>query len=139
MPVIAFNVDRILAEKNSQIIKNIKVENNMRINNISLVPKRDNILKFDFEFTTEYKPDIGNMKINGNLIFRDEGKKIKEILDIWRKSKKLDKDIMTSITNFILIKCNVRALGLAEQVNLPPHIQLPMIQISSKTKGDYIG
>ena len=52
MPVIAFNVDRILAEKNSQVINGIKVENNMRINNISLVPKRSNIIKFDFEFTT---------------------------------------------------------------------------------------
>ncbi len=139
MPVIAFNLERLLAEKNSPVNKNIKVENNMKITSVSLIPKRDNLLKFDFEFTTEYKPDIGNLKINGHLIFREENKKIKEILDTWRKNKKLNKEVMTLISNFILIKCNIKALGLSEQINLPPHIRLPMIQIETKEKGDYIG
>ena len=141
MPVIAFNIDRILAEKISQVTKDTKVENNMKINDVGIIPKRGNILKFDFEFTTEYKKDVGNLKINGNLLYSDNEKKIKETLDSWRKSKKLDKEIMTSITNFILIKCNVKALMLSEQVNLPPHIRLPMLEIESKkaTKGDYIG
>jgi|SRR3989344_4813882 len=141
MPVIAFNIDRMLAEKISQVTKDTKVENNMRINDVGIVPRRGNIIKFDFEFTTEYKKDVGNLKINGNLLYSDDEKKIKDILDIWRKTKRVDKDIMTSITNFILIKCNVKALMLSELVNLPPHIRLPMLDTGPKKveKGDYIG
>ena len=139
MPVISFNIERLLAEKNSQVTKDTKVENNMRINNVSLVPQRGNILKFEFEFTTEYKPDVGNLKINGHLLYTEEDKKIKEIIDVWRKSKKLSKEVMASITNFILIKCNIRALDLSEQINLPPHIKLPMLDITPKKKESYIG
>ena len=142
MPVISFDIDRLLAERIAQVTKDIKVENNMKLSNVSLVPKRDNLLKFEFEFTTEYKQDVGNMKINGHLLFREETKKIKEIMDTWTKTKKLDKELMTLITNFILIKCNIKALELSQQVNLLPHIRLPLVELSSPTKGekgDYIG
>jgi hypothetical protein len=63
-------------------------------------------------------------------------------MDTWTKTKKLDKELMTLITNFILIKCNIKALELSQQVNLPPHIRLPLVELSSPTKGekgDYIG
>jgi|TARA_Y100000310_G_scaffold159627_1_gene159313 hypothetical protein len=136
MPVIAFNIESIFAEKNKPVTKETKIENNMTIKDISSLTNKT-LAKFNFEFATEYQPEIGNLRVNGHLVFRDEDKKIKEILDIWNKTKKIHKDLMNDITNFILVKCNIKALELSQQVNLPPHIKLPMVQL--ETKKDYIG
>ena len=62
----------------------------------------------------------------------DDSKKVKQILDDWKKDKRLPKDIMTGILNTILNRSNVQALILSQDVNLPPPIQLPKVQIEQK-------
>ena len=54
--------------------------------------------------------------------------KIKEYLSSWEKDKSIPTDIMSQILNTILFKCNVKALNLSQEVNLPPHIQLPRVK-----------
>ena len=58
--------------------------------------------------------------------------KVKEVLDGWKKDKKLPKEIMTTILNSVLTKCNIQALILSEQINLPPPIPLPKLQVGQK-------
>ena len=57
----------------------------------------------------------------------DEGK-TKLILDGWKKDKQLPKDLAPKILNTILAKCNIKALNLTQEVNLPPHIRLPILK-----------
>ena len=46
----------------------------------------------------------------------------------WKKNKAVPKDTMNEILNVILMRCNVEALILSRDVNLPPPIPLPKIQ-----------
>ena len=39
---------------------------------------------------------------------------------------------MVGLVNMILMKCNIRALGLSQEINLPPHLNLP--KVNSQTK-----
>ena len=86
-------------------------------------------MKFHFEFVANYEPKLGVMSMNGFLTFFDKPEKIKEIVDGWKKDKKVPKDIMSTVLNTVLSRCNVEALIFAREVNLPPPIPLPKIAV----------
>ena len=70
----------------------------------------------------------GQIFLGGHILVMEESPKVKQILEDWKKDKKLPKELMSQILNTILAKCNIKALGLTQEVNLPPHIKLPMLK-----------
>ena len=133
MTIVGFNFTKIEAEKKDLIKGKININNNVSINKVeekdlSLGNQKQKVLKFTFEFLAKYDPDAGAIILTGDVLFMDDTKKIKEILDGWKKDKKLPKEIMPNILNTIMSKCNIQALILSEQINLPPPIPLPKLQ-----------
>ena len=97
------------------------------------------VLRFVFEFASKYEPNVGSVLIEGDLLYMEDSKKAKEIINSWKKDKKIDKELMTGLLNTILTRCNVQALIMSQQVNLPPPIPLPKVQISASQDKNYIG
>ena len=64
----------------------------------------------------------------------ESSKKVSEVMDRWKKEKKLDQELMTKILNSVLMKCNVQALILSQDLNLPPPIPLPKINVNKPGK-----
>jgi hypothetical protein len=133
MTIVGFNFTKIEAERKEGIKGKINVNNNVAIKEveekkISLANDKQKVLSFTFEFTAKYDPNIGSIKFVGNVLFMEETKKAKELLDGWKKDKKLPKEIMPIILNTVLNKCNIQALILSEQINLPPPIPMPKLQ-----------
>jgi len=133
MTIVGFNFTKIEAEKKDAIKGKINVNNNVTIKEvaekkISLANDKQKVLSFTFEFTAKYDPEIGSIKFVGDVLLMEETKKTKELLDGWKKDKKLPKEIMPVILNTVLNKCNIQALILSEQINLPPPIPLPKLQ-----------
>ncbi len=144
MPFIGFNFDKIEALKNVDEIKgNVNVKNALNILDVKLqevtVDKKQEVLKFIFEFKLDYEPKIGSISLTGNMMYLDDQKKLKEIIQGWKKDKKLPPDIMKGLFNTVLIKANIKALNLAQDINLPPHLPLPKLQQQSKDYSEYIG
>ena len=142
MTIVGFDFTRIDAEKKGFVKGKININNNVTIKNVeeqnlNLGKEKQNALKFVFEFIAKYDPSIGSIKLEGNVIYMAEQKKIKEILDGWKKDKKLPKDISTGILNTVLTRCNIQSLILSQNINLPPPIPLPKVQ-AGEEKG-YIG
>ena len=137
MTIVGFNFTKLGAEKKDMAKGEINVSNNVAIDNvdekkISLANDKQKVLAFTFSFTSKYEPDIGSINFRGDILWMEETKKAKEILDGWKKDRKLPKEIMTGILNTILNKCNIQALILSEQINLPPPIPLPKLQPAQK-------
>jgi len=132
MPIVGFNFDRIGAKKDNKIAGKLQIKNNVEIKEIEQeklsISSSEDVLKFKFEFKSTYEPGIGAIQINGHVIYMDEPKKVEEIQKFWKKNKGLEKDIAQPIINTILAKCNIKALELSQDVNLPPHIRLPLIK-----------
>lgn len=132
MPVVGFNFKKILSEKKNPIRGKLKINNNLKIVSIDqeteTISKSDELLKFEFMFSINYDPEVGYTEIEGNLVYMDEPDKIKQILNDWKKDKKLSKEISTVVFNTILARTNIKALTLAQDVNLPPHFRLPLIK-----------
>ena len=135
MTIVGFNFTKINAEKKGVPKGKININNNVSIKNVeekklSLSNDKQKVLSFNFEFLAKYDPNVGSISINGDVLFMDETKKAKEVMDGWKKDKKLPKEIMPGILNTVLNKCNIQALILSEQINLPPPIPLPKLQVA---------
>ena len=133
MTIVGFNFTKIEAEKKEMIKGKININNNVNINQVeekdlSLGNQKQKVLTFNFEFIAKYDPNIGSIKFTGEVLFMGDAKQTKEILDGWKKNKKLPKEVMPNILNTIMSKCNIQALILSEQINLPPPIPLPKLQ-----------
>lgn len=132
MPIVGFNFDKIMIEKNNKIAGKLQIKNDLSITTLEQeklnITGSDEVLKFNFKFTVNYEPKIGKIDLEGNVLYMEEPKKSKEILDGWKKDKKLPKELGPQILNTILARCNIKALNLTQEVNLPPHIRLPILK-----------
>ena len=85
-------------------------------------------LKVEFDFSSTYEPDLGNISIYANVLSLETKEEAEKILKEWKDKKKLPEPFMRQTFNFMLRRCNIKALVLAEDLNLPSPIQLPKLQ-----------
>jgi len=133
MTIVGFNFTKLEAEKKDMVKGKININNNVSIKNveekkISLANEKQKVINFNFEFLAKYDPDVGSIKFTGEVLYMDTSSKVKEILDGWKKDKKLPKELMPIILNTVLNKCNIQALIISDQINLPPPIPMPKLQ-----------
>jgi len=134
MPVVGLQFSKIVVEKFGPVKGKVQVNNNVALKDVektelTIGPVKHGALKFHFEFVANYEPKIANMTMNGFLTFFEKPEKVKEIVDGWKKDKKIPKDVMSSVLNTVLSRCNVEAILFAREVNLPPPIPLPKVTV----------
>ncbi|MFH0752841.1 MAG: hypothetical protein V1914_04585 [archaeon] len=148
MPIIGFAFDKILVEnkitekgENAQ-----KVETHIVVSDIKEekagINTKDALLRLDFLFELVYDPKVADMLLGGHVDYVGPEKEVKKMLADWKKDKRnLDFESVRTILNLVLIKCNIKALELSQQVNLPPHLAMPLMGKQEAKKGaeQYIG
>ena len=145
MPIIGFHFDKIEAENKHGTIKSLSIKPNIDIKTVSkkstiIGNEEKDTIKISFEYKIEYQ-ELGYINFEGTIIYLTSKEETDKILKLWDKEKKLPKTILTPILNLILIKSNIKALNLSQDINLPPHIKLPYLiskEIKNKEK-NYIG
>ena len=146
MPFVGFSFDKIEASRNMDEVKgNINVHHTLNIVDVKKeeinLEKKQDVLKFIFEFKLDYSPNVGLINLKGSMSYVEDPKKIKDILQEWKKNKKLPQEIMQSLFNTVLARANIKALSLSQDVNLPPHLPLPKVEqkVDNKKYNEYIG
>lgn len=134
MVIVSFTFTKLLAEKKEGKNEKISINNNVSIVNVEehslpIGSQKQDSLKISFLFTTQYDPGFGSIELHGNLIYLGESKQLKEILTNWEKNKKLSADMMTEILTSVLGKCNIQALVMSRDVQLPPPVPLPRVNV----------
>ncbi len=134
--IINFRLNKIAIEKKSIPKGPIEAKNNLKVigieeESISSLTK-EKALNIQFIFKVMYEPKVAEVEMQGSVTFMNDAKAIKEMLDNWQKNKKIKQEIAVPIFNHILSKCNVKALGLEEDVELPFHVPIPRV----KTKAE---
>jgi len=137
MTIVGFNFTKILAEKTQDIGGKISISNNVSIKgveeaNLHLGKAGQNALRFAFEFTSKYDPKVGNILLEGNVLYVGEQKKIKEISGSWKKDKKIPNDVVKDVLTVVLNKCNIEALILSRDINMPSPVPLPKVEAGKK-------
>ena len=77
---------------------------------------------------SKYEPKVAEMKFEGEVLYIANKKQAEEIMKGWKKDKSIPKEMMAPILNTALTKCNIQALFLSQQVNLPPPVPLPKLK-----------
>lgn len=132
MAILNFGFTKILVEKKGKLSKQIKIKSGMNIVDVSesemidATKQKAFLIKFAFE--TAYEPKLGSILLEGELLYLADVDTAKTIADAWKKNKNLPKDVALKVFNKILHNCNVEALMLSREINLPSPIQLPKIK-----------
>ncbi len=133
MPILGINFTKINAERKGALEGKINISNNILVTDVK---KHDfklsgqESVRIEFKFTADYNPNIGSIVIEGETIIVDQPKKLEEVLNQWKKDKKLPDDVLAQVMNNLLTKCNVEALVVGREVGLPPTLNMPKVKIT---------
>lgn len=124
--------EKISIEKKKDVVGNIEAKNNVKITEITeqpvdIIGEKQPLVSIKFTFSINYEPDIATLEIAGKVLDMVTEKEKKAILDLWKKEERLEPAYATTIMNTILTKCNIKALVLGAEVNLPSHIPMPRL------------
>ena len=133
MTVISFNFTKISAERNEGIKGKLNISNNVSIKDVKsfdlkLGKNKEKALKLEFLFEAKYDPNIGNISLGGEIVYMGTADKVKNIESEWKKNKKLPNDVVEEVMSNILSKCNIEALIMSREINLPAPIPLPKVK-----------
>ena len=133
MPILGLNFDSIHAEKKKELKPPLKINTDVEIVSINkeesfFSNKDEAVLRFNFEFSLIFDPkDVAELKLKGHIHFLAKAKDNDKVLATWKKDKKLPPELARQLVNMILLKANIKALLVGQEVGLPPHIRMPLI------------
>ena len=129
MRIIGFNLTKILAERQEEDGQGIRVDQNIDIKDIKeeKIPITNNkALKIKFTLTVTYSKDFGKIEFEGSIMTLPDEGEFKSIMDSW-KDKKIPENMRLGIFNFIMVKCNIKALYLEDEMGMPLHVPMPRL------------
>jgi len=136
MAIFGFNLNKILIEKEEgKKLEKVEVSTRIKVTSIKKedveIAKGKDVLKLSFDFGLDYKPDLAVIEFKGHVLILEEPAEAKKILEEWKKEKMND-NLKIAVYNIIWEKCNVKALELEEDFNLPHHIPLGRVSLDKK-------
>lgn len=144
MRIIGFNFRKISAERKKEIKGKLEIKTHMDIEKIEKekLEIAGEVLRFSFVYEIDYNPNHAKISFEGIVLMKSDKKEdTDKILEEWKKNKVPD-DIKLLVFNFVMTKCNLKALQLEEEFSLPPHIPLPKLtpkDTTSNNQANYAG
>ena len=144
MPIVGFNYNKIDVNKTDKVVAKMNIKSDVQITDIKeeKLPTgktKTEGLRFDFTYNVNYEPKIGSINLSGFIYYLDDPKIIKNVAKGWKKDKSIPDNVTLEIINAVLFKSTIKALAMAQEVNLPPHLPvIPKANPKAKSK-DYIG
>ena len=129
MKIIGFNLTKILVEKKETQEGKIQISQNIDIKDLikdKILISNEEILNLKFHFVIDYSNNLGNIEFDGFLVILPEKNELKEFLKSW-KDRKIPDELRVPLFNFIMSKCNIKALTLEDEIGLPFHIPMPRV------------
>jgi hypothetical protein len=150
MPVISFHFEKFQAEKKKDLEAPMKIDVGTKITEVKEEDVNLNggnvqkVLRFFYEHNIDYNPDQASISISGNLVYYAPLAEVDEVLKEWKKSKKMSAEVTRVVLNTVLLRCQIKALMISQDLGLPPHIRLPLINTKSeamkkRTVAEYTG
>ena len=93
---------------------------------------KEKALSVDFDFVTEYDPNIGSIRMSGEVIYASEGST--QIVKKWKSKKELPEDMRVQILNHLFRACLLKIAILADDLQLPPPMAIPRVKAKESGK-----
>jgi hypothetical protein len=139
---IRLKYSSIAANKSAEPSGHVEITNNSTLTKVDAAAGG---ISVGFSFTSTYAPNVGEIRITGDVTVTGPEENIAEALRQWEASgrKDLPVGIAEDIHNLILFNCVTEATLMAKEIQLPPPMPMPRVSISDKPKqkedtGNYI-
>lgn len=119
-------------------IQTTSINNNIRLTSVSESDKR---ICVGFVYTSNYEPNIGVIRIEGEVLVEETDENRSKAVSEWKSSNKrnLPQDIAGKIHNTILGSCMVEVAVLSREIKLPPPFPLPQVNLEKKESSVSVG
>ena len=109
----------------------ININNNSTITSVT---KDGEKLNVSFVFSSSYEPNMGLIRIEGDIIIDGKKELLDDAVDEWEKSDRnnLPKEMAEKVHNSILSNCVVEASILARDLKLPSPIPMPHVSMNKE-------
>ncbi len=129
MPIVNVRLTSVGGSRNDTVdLKdNIEIKSNFKIDAVSKVKgdNREDLLKIDFSFDVNYKPNVGELSLAGNMLYASPD------LDKIAKEKAgkitLEPEVVKEVSGVILRESLLESSMIARKLRLPVPIRLPQI------------
>src|SRR3989344_5943337 len=121
MQIIGFNFTKIIIEKEDKPHGKLSVNQNINIKDVKKEKVTISVidaLKIKFNLTIDYSDNYAKIEFEGNIIILPEKEEAKQFIDAW-VDKKVPENVRIPLFNFIMNKCNIKALYLEDELALP--------------------
>lgn len=130
MAIIGFKFTKMVSEKKAASQGEVNVQISLNIKDVSkadlkITDKKQGGLKYNFEFTATYTPDLGSIVLTGTIVDIQDLKSVQAAIKDWEKNKKLDDKKLLDVYNTALSRCCILAILLSKEMGLPSPIPLP--------------
>tara|TARA_Y100000310_G_C20378241_1_gene666801 strand:- start:69 stop:500 length:432 start_codon:yes stop_codon:yes gene_type:complete len=133
MKLLAFNITKFGGERKPNFDGELEIKSNINIKDLEKFKpegSKQESIKAEFQFSIIYT-DLGKVEIEGVVFIGADSKTIKETIKEF-KDKNLTTPMQVAIMNVIMQKSSIKALEIEEDLGLPPHIRLPVLQPQQK-------
>ena len=134
MKVVGFNLTKVSIERKEINMSAEKVDQKINITDVSKQSvefSKDELLKINFELSLLYPNDLARLDFKGYVTTIPNSDEMDKFLKSW-KDQNIPEDSKFPLFNFIMQKCNVKALYLEDELGLPLHV--PMLRIGPGNK-----
>ena len=133
MAIVSISYNKIHAEKSKKQSNNqVSIKNNVAITNVSYGASAHTSQKaiiFEFSFSITYEPEMGIITIEGAVIDIEEEKKAKDIVDMWTKEKRIERDLTARIISIVIEKGYIKGILISQDLGLPSPVPLPKVRM----------
>ncbi|MBM3309098.1 MAG: hypothetical protein FJY77_02490 [Candidatus Altiarchaeales archaeon] len=133
MAVVNFKLTKVTGEKRDKVSKKTTVKANSAIESVKK-DKAEGVgeyLHINFKYEVKYDPDIGEIVLDGNLWYTSP--KLKDMMEDGKDKIQLKNEAVQEISTSIIRECLLESLDIAKKLRLPLPINLPSVEIKSKT------
>ncbi|MBI4176287.1 MAG: hypothetical protein HY518_03715 [Candidatus Aenigmarchaeota archaeon] len=142
MTIIGFKFTTVEGKREKDAIKGeVKVSSTPTITEVKEADLQQidkKALSLRFEFITAYEPDIGVIKVGGEVFYI--GDNSANVLKQWKTKKMLPEEVGVEILNYLFRRCLLKISAIAEDLQLPPPIGFPRVKPKEPaTQTAYVG
>ncbi|MEW6035183.1 MAG: hypothetical protein AB1529_01090 [Candidatus Micrarchaeota archaeon] len=129
--------ERILEVSGNKVPKgSIKGLNiNISLEDVKVSEDNKDNIEITYVYTANYQDSVGMIKIKGVLLAKEEARLSKDIVESWKKSKKVPDEYATVVLSAVNYSGSANGTLLARVLNLTAPLIPPKIQLSKATDG----
>jgi hypothetical protein len=140
MPIVGMKLDSITGSREKgQMGGEVKINSMPKIvsvKEITVPGVKKKAIAMGFEFTTNYDPSLGMVKVEGEVLYASDSRV--KILSHWKKNKRLPKDVDIEVLNHLFRHSLLKISNIAEMLQLPPPLRFPVVR-PKEDQTSYIG